>query len=154
MSYWLLKSEPSVFGIEHLIASPNQTTPWDGVRNYQARNWMRDAMRLGDQVFLYHSNCDTPGIVGIMEIVREGYPDESALDPQSPYFDPKSTPDNPRWYRVDARHVRRLERLISLEELKRYPELDGMPLTRRGNRLSVMPVTEQQWRFILSLEKG
>lgn len=154
MHYWLMKSEPSVFGIEDLIESPGQTTPWDGVRNYQARNWMRDAMRLGDQVFLYHSNCDTPGIVGIMEVVREGYPDVSAFDPQSPYFDPKSTPDSPRWYRVDVRHVRRLERLISLEEIKRYPELDGMPLVRPGNRLSVMPVTEQQWRFILSLESA
>jgi predicted RNA-binding protein with PUA-like domain len=152
MNYWLMKSEPSVFSIEDLLASPDQITPWEGVRNYQARNWLRDGMQVGDQAFLYHSNCTTPGIVGIMEVVRAGYPDPTAFDPNNPYYDPKSEPAKPRWYRVDVRHVRTLDRLISLEELKHYPEIEDMPLLRRGNRLSVMPVTAPQWHFILGLE--
>jgi predicted RNA-binding protein with PUA-like domain len=124
------------------------------VRNYQARNMMRDQMKVGDQIFFYHSNCDEPGIVGIMEVVREGYPDHTAFDPEAKYFDPKSDPDNPRWYMVDVRYVRHLARNIPLTELKRYAEgpLEGMPLVRKGNRLSVIPVTAEQWRFILSLE--
>jgi predicted RNA-binding protein with PUA-like domain len=154
MQYWLMKSEPDVFGIDHLAARPDRTEPWDGVRNYQARNMMRDQMKVGDQIFFYHSNCDEPGIVGIMEVVREGYPDHTAFDPEAKYFDPKSDPDNPRWYMVDVRYVRHLARNIPLTELKRYAEgpLEGMPLVRKGNRLSVIPVTAEQWRFILSLE--
>src|SRR6056297_785427 len=105
MNYWLMKSEPDVFGIEHLKACANKTEPWDGVRNYQARNFMRDDMRVGDQAFFYHSNCKTPGIVGIMEIVREGYPDYTAFDPDSNHFDPKSDPDKPRWIMVDVKYV-------------------------------------------------
>jgi predicted RNA-binding protein with PUA-like domain len=154
MRYWLMKSEPDVFGIDNLAALPDQTEPWDGVRNYQARNMMRDQMRLGDRVFFYHSNCSEPGIVGIMEVAREGYPDHTAFDPGSDHYDPKSEPDRPRWFMVDVRYVRHLARNIPLSELKQYEggPLSGLPLVRKGNRLSVMPVTPEQWDFILSLE--
>lgn len=154
MQYWLMKSEPDVFGIDHLVACPDQTEPWDGVRNYQARNMMRDQMKIGDQVLFYHSNCDIPGIAGIMEVVKEGYPDHTAFDPEQKYHDPKSDPDNPRWFMVDIRYVRHLTRNIPLAELKQYATgpLEDMPLVRKGNRLSIMPVTAEQWEFILSLE--
>ena len=147
-----MKSEPAAFGIDDLAALPDQTDHWEGVRNYQARNMLRDQMRRGDQVFFYHSNTAQPGIVGIAEVVREGYPDPTALDPQSKYYDPKSDPQNPRWFMVDIRLVRTLRRTITLAELKRYPQLEDFPLLRRGNRLSVMPVTREQWEFILRLE--
>jgi predicted RNA-binding protein with PUA-like domain len=152
MNYWLMKSEPDVFGIEDLIKRPDKTEPWDGVRNYQARNMMRDDMKKGDLAFLYHSNCKEPGIAGIMKIVREGYPDHTAFDAKEKYFDPKSDPDNPRWYMVDVRHVRTLKRIITLTELKTHDELSELPLVRRGNRLSVMPIIKTHWDFILSLE--
>jgi len=154
MNYWLMKSEPDDFGIDHLKARPEKTEPWDGVRNYQARNMMRDQMKKGDQVFFYHSNCKQPGIVGIMEVVREGYVDHTAFDPKEKYYDPKSDPDNPRWYMVDIKYRRHLKREISLQELKPYADdaLRDFPLLRRGNRLSIMPVTPEQWNFILSLE--
>ena len=152
MNYWLMKSEPDVYGIEHLKKLPGKTDSWDGVRNYQARNMMRDDMKKGDLVFFYHSNCKEPGIAGIMKVVRESYPDHTAFDPEQKYFDPKSDPDNPRWHMVDIKYVRTLKRVITLTELKEYSELQDMPLVRRGNRLSVMPVTQQQWDFILSLE--
>ena len=150
MSYWLMKSEPSEFGIDDLEACA--TEPWDGIRNYQARNMIRDAMRPGDQAFFYHSSCETPGIVGIMEIATAAYPDPTAFDPADKHFDPASDPENPRWYLVDVRFVRRLDRTIALSELKPFPELAGLPLVRRGNRLSVMPVSKEEWEFILSLE--
>ena len=152
MNYWLMKSEPETFGIDDLKKRPKQIEPWDGVRNYQARNTLRDRMKVGDQAFFYHSSCDTPGIVGIMEIVQAGYPDSSAFDPEDPHFDPKSDQKNPRWYRVDVRFVRKLKRTISLAELKSHKALTSFPLLQRGSRLSVMPVTPQQWKFILSLE--
>lgn len=152
MRYWLMKSEPDVFGIDDLMERPQQTEPWDGVRNYQARNMMRDDMQPGDPVFFYHSNCAVPGIVGIARIVCPAYPDTTALDPTHPYHDPRSTVDHPRWYRVDVQLVRKLSRTISLTELKNRPELADMALVRRGNRLSIMPVTPEQWTFILSLE--
>ncbi len=153
MSYWLLKSEPQAFGVTDLENAPDQTTPWEGVRNYQARNFLRDDMRLGDQAFFYHSGTANPAIVGIVEVVRAGYPDETAFDPASPYHDSGSTPDRPRWYRVDVRLVRRLRRSITLAELKRQQEaLGDFPLLRRGNRLSVLPVTAAQWAFVLALE--
>jgi predicted RNA-binding protein with PUA-like domain len=152
MKYWLMKSEPDVFGIDDLQNAPEKNEPWDGVRNFQARNMMRDDMNEGDLAFLYHSNCKEPGIAGIMEIVRAGYPDMTAFDSNARYFDPKSDPANPRWYRVDVRYVRKLKRVITLSELKEHPEVTGLPLVRRGNRLSVMPVSRQQWKFILSLE--
>jgi len=151
MQYWLMKSEPDTFSIDALCRRPGGTEHWDGVRNYQARNMMRDQMRLGDQVFFYHSNCAEPGIVGIMEVAREGYADFLAFDPKDPHFDPQSTPDNPRWFMVDVKYVRHLPRTITLRELKEKAELTDLALVRRGNRLSIMPVTEAQWNFILSL---
>jgi predicted RNA-binding protein with PUA-like domain len=154
MAHWLMKSEPDAFGIDDLAARPDQTEPWDGVRNYQARNMMRDEMQPGDQVFFYHSNCKVPGIVGVAEVACAGYPDHTAFDPQAKYYDPKSDPDNPRWYMVDVRYVRHLKRTIPLTELKQYADgpLAELPLVRRGNRLSIMPVTPAQWDFILGLE--
>lgn len=152
MKYWLMKSEPDAFGISDLYHRPGRTEHWDGVRNYQARNMMRDEMKLGDQVFFYHSNCDEPGVVGIMAVVREGYPDFTAFDPENKHFDPKSDPASPRWVMVDVKHVRTLSRTIPLRELKEKPELSDLALVKRGNRLSIMPVTKSQWDFILSLE--
>lgn len=152
MNYWLMKSEPDAFGIDDLYQQPNQTEHWDGVRNYQARNMMRDEMKLGDQIFFYHSNCAMPGIVGIMEVVREGYPDFTAFDPEDPHFDPKSDPDNPRWFMVDVRHVKTLSRTITLQELKQEPKLAELALVRRGNRLSIMAVSKAEWDFILTME--
>lgn len=152
MNYWLMKSEPSTFSIDDLIDKPEQTEHWDGVRNYQARNMMRDDMKIGDRVFFYHSNCDVPGIVGIMEVVKESYPDFTAFDPDDPHFDPKSNPNDPRWFMVNVKFVRKFSRTISLQELKDKEELTELALVRRGNRLSIMPITEQQWNFILDLE--
>jgi predicted RNA-binding protein with PUA-like domain len=150
MQYWLMKSEPDVFGIDDLQRVGIE--PWDGVRNYQARNMLRDQMQLGDLVFFYHSNCELPGITGLAEIARQGYPDDTAFNPEAKYFDPKSAPQNPRWYRVDVKFVRKLQRTLSLQELREHPALKNMPLVRKGNRLSVMPVTEQEWHDILALE--
>jgi len=152
MNYWLMKSEPDTFGIDDLFKRPAQTEHWDGVRNYQARNMMRDDMKIGDQVFFYHSNCDEPGIVGIMQVARESYPDFTAFDPDDKHFDPKSNPDKPTWYMVDVKFVRKLSRNISLRELKLKTELADLALLRRGNRLSIMPVNAEQWAFILNLE--
>ncbi|BBL72644.1 EVE domain-containing protein [Methylogaea oryzae] len=152
MQYWLMKSEPSEFSYDDLVARPDQTEHWDGVRNYQARNMLRDQMKRGDQVFFYHSNCAEPGIVGIAEISREGYPDHTAFDPDSKHPDPASDPANPRWFMVDVKPVRKLKRTITLAELKDRPELGDLALVRRGNRLSIMPVAADQWAFILSLE--
>jgi predicted RNA-binding protein with PUA-like domain len=152
MHYWLLKSEPSEFSITDLINAKNQTTPWEGVRNYQARNMMRAQMKKGDLTFFYHSNCDVPGIVGIVKIVQEGYPDRSAFNATSKYFDPKSSPDMPTWYHVDVQYVRTLKRFLSLPELKQNHLLRDLALVRRGNRLSVMPVSAPQWQAIVAME--
>ena len=152
MAHWLMKTEPKEFSIDDLARRAKRTEPWDGVRNYQARNMMRDQMRAGDQAFLYHSNCDPPGIAGIMEIAREGYPDPTAFDPADPHYDPNSDPAAPRWYLVEVRFVRRLRRTITLAELRERPELAGLALVRRGNRLSVMPVSRAEWQAILALE--
>lgn len=153
MRYWLMKSEPDEFGIEDLRNRPDRTEPWDGVRNYQARNFMRDEMSVGDRAFFYHSNCKEPGIVGIMTISRAGYPDDTAFDPEDKHYDPKSDPEKPRWYRVDVTFERELDRCISLAELKQHAQaLEGLHLLRRGNRLSVIPVSADHWRYILSLE--
>ena len=152
MNYWLMKSEPSVFGIDDLAARPKKTEPWDGVRNYQARNMMRDTMRRGDLAFFYHSNCEPPGIVGIMEVVREGYPDPTQFDPESKYHDPKSDLDDPRWYLVDVRLKKRFRAMVTLAELReRAGELGDFALLRKGNRLSVMPVEKATWKRILEL---
>lgn len=152
MNYWLMKSEPSEFGIDDLKNNTNKTEPWDGVRNYQARNMMRDDMKKGDLVFFYHSNCKVPGIVGIMTIHKEGYPDPTAFDPDDKHYDPKSDPDKPRWILVDVKYKRKLKRTISLSELKEQKCLENMKLLQRGNRLSVMPVAKKEWDYILSLE--
>ncbi len=149
--YWLMKSEPGCYGIEHLAKEKNQTTSWDGVRNYQVRNMMRDQMRLGDRAFFYHSSCKEPGIVGEMEVVREGYPDHTAFDPEDEHYDPKSDPDSPRWFMVDLKLVRICDKIISLKELKQHSALEEMLILRRGNRLSVTSVTPEEWRFIDSL---
>jgi predicted RNA-binding protein with PUA-like domain len=150
MQYWLFKSEPSEYSIDDLRRE--QVDHWDGVRNHQARNMMRDQMKQGDLAFFYHSNCADTGIVGIMSIAREGYPDHTAFDPNDKHYDPKSDPDRPCWYMVDVRFERRLKRTITLRELKTHPELADMALVRKGNRLSIMPVTAQQWDLILGLE--
>lgn len=153
MHYWLMKSEPDEFSIQALKNRPHQTEGWDGVRNYQARNFMRDDMREGDLAFFYHSNTQVPGVVGIMRITREGYPDDTAFDPQDPHYDPKSDPDKPRWYRVDVTFERELARVIPLAEIKDHAdELEDLPLVRKGNRLSVMPIEKKHWDFILGME--
>jgi predicted RNA-binding protein with PUA-like domain len=153
MHYWLMKTEPSTFGLEHLAAAPRRTTAWDGVRNYQARNLLRQ-MHKGDQAFLYHSSTEVPGIVAIMQIVKEAYPDPTAFERKHHHYDPDSDPKNPRWFMVDVQLNRRLARTITLEELRthEHKELKGMLLLRRGNRLSVTPVASAHWQFILSLE--
>ena len=153
MSFWLLKSEPEVFSIDDLARSSRKTTCWDGVRNYQARNFLR-AMQVGDRAFFYHSNCAEPGIVGIVAIVREAYPDPTAFDRRDPHYDAKSDRRDPTWYMVDVKLERKLERSISLTELKARANgaLAGLLLLRRGNRLSVLPVDERHWNRIVALE--
>ena len=153
MNYWLMKSEPGEFSIQDLRQCPEQREPWDGVRNYQARNMLRDQMQPGDRAFFYHSNCSVPGIAGTMQIVSKGYPDATAFDPGDTHYDPRSDPGNPRWYRVDVEYEREFKRIISLAEMKPIPALQGMALLRKGNRLSVMPVTAMEWALILSLEE-
>lgn len=153
-NYWLIKSEPSCFSLDDLRQSPEQTSPWDGVRNYQARNFMRDGMKKGDQLFFYHSNCNPPGIVGIAEVVSAAYPDYTAFDPNSDHPDANSTPDKPRWFMVDVRFKSQFPHLLSLDALKQHPELKNMPLVRKGNRLSVMPVSELEWIHICQLAQS
>jgi predicted RNA-binding protein with PUA-like domain len=147
MRFWLMKSEPNVFSIDDLMARPNQIEPWEGVRNYQARNFMRE-MAESDLAFFYHSNCKVAGIVGVMKIVKAAYVDDSAFDENSPYFDAKSTVEKPRWWRVDVQFVEKFEQPITLHELKTKSELADFQLVQRGNRLSILPVTEMQWQFI------
>lgn len=152
MRYWLMKSEPSDVSIDDLAALPTQSIDWYGVRNYQARNFMRDQMKLGDQAFFYHSNCETPGIAGIVEISKLAYPDRFQFEQGHKYHDPKSTPKNPRWVNVDVKFVRKT-RLLSLKELREYPELASLRILQRGNRLSITPVDPREWDFILKLLK-
>ena len=149
MRYWLMKSEPDEVGIDDVLAAPGRTVAWFGVRNYQARNFMRDGMQPGDQVLFYHSSCAEPGIAGIVEVVGAPYPDTSQFDPASHYYDAKATPAAPRWISVDVKAVRKT-RLLSLKELRTYPELEQMRLLAKGSRLSVMPVEAAEWRFILA----
>ncbi len=151
--YWLMKSEPNCFSIDDLYNAPQKTTCWDGVRNYQARNFMRDDMQIADKVFFYHSNCKTPGIIGIAEVVSKPYPDSTAWDSTSDHPDSKSTPDKPIWYMVDIKFIEKLPEIISLEELRKYPELNKFKLLQKGNRLSVLPVSQEDWKFILNLKK-
>jgi predicted RNA-binding protein with PUA-like domain len=155
VNYWLLKTEPESFGIEQLAASPRRTAPWDGVRNYQARNFLRDRVQRGDLAFLYHSSCAVPGIVGIVRVVRGGYPDASAFERRHQYFDPASDPAAPRWFAIDVQLQRRCRRVVTLEELRAHAhgKLRAFALLQRGNRLSVLPVSAAHWRFIVSLEQ-
>lgn len=151
MNYWLFKSEPDAFSIDDLRAMPGKKDHWDGIRNYQARNMMRDDMKKGDLGFFYHSSCAVPGIVGIVEIVKEAYDDHTALDKKSRYFDPKATPENPRWCMVDVKFKKKFKSVLSLEELKKQKKLASMTLLKKGNRLSIMPVDAKHWNTILSL---
>jgi predicted RNA-binding protein with PUA-like domain len=147
MRYWLMKSEPDEFSIDDLVAAPRRSTAWFGVRNYQARNFMRDAMQLGDRAFFYHSSCPEPGIAGVVEVAAEAYPDASQFDPKSAYYDPASSPAAPRWLNVDVRLVRKT-RFVPLAELRAHPELSEMQVLQRGSRLSITPVTASEWRFV------
>ena len=150
MTNWLMKSEPDAYGIDDL--ERDRREPWDGIRNYQARNMMRDDMQIGDKVFFYHSNCKDIGVVGVMKVASKPYPDPTQFDPESNYYDPKSNPDEPRWCLVDVQFVKKLSRTISLAEIKAHPGLDDMILVRRGNRLSIMPINEEHWQIILGME--
>jgi predicted RNA-binding protein with PUA-like domain len=154
MNYWLMKTEPSTFGIDDLAKRPKKTAMWDGVRNYQARNMLRDDFRKGDQAFLYHSSADEVGVAGIMTVVSTAYPDPTQFDRKSDHYDPASDRENPRWLVVDVQLKRRLKRIITLDELRAHAsrELDGMLLLKRGNRLSITPLSPAHWQFILSLE--
>ncbi len=146
--YWLMKSEPAVVGIDHVLAMPKKTVDWWGVRNYQARNFMRDQMQVGDGVLFYHSSCAEPGIAGLAEVASAAYPDRTQFDPKSPYYDSKSTPETPRWMNVDVRIVKKT-RLVGLDELRAHSELANMRALQRGNRLSITPVDPAEWTFIV-----
>lgn len=152
-NYWLMKSEPDVFSIEDLEKVPAQTTHWDGVRNYQARNFMRDTMKVGDQLFFYHSNAAPSGIAGIAEIVKAGYPDFTAFDKNDVHFDPKSDKANPTWYMVDVKFVESFARVLSLEDLRGIAALQNMVLLQKGSRLSVQPVTSSEWQAVVALAR-
>jgi predicted RNA-binding protein with PUA-like domain len=151
--YWLMKSEPAEFSIDDLVQAPGQTTAWIGVRNYQARNFMRDDMRVGDRAFFHHSSCAEPGIAGIVEVSRAAYPDATQFDPKSPYYDVKATRAAPRWVHVDV-HLLRKTRLVTLPMLRETPGLEDMVVLRRGNRLSITPVTAAQWKIVEKLAKA
>ncbi len=150
MRYWLMKSEPSDVSIDDLAAMPQQTIAWYGVRNYQARNFMRDQMRVGDQVFFYHSSCERPGIVGTAKVCKLAYPDSTQFDPGSKYFDPKATSQNPRWFNVDVQFAKKT-RLVGIKELRGYPELINMRILQKGSRLSITPVDPAEWKFIMGI---
>jgi predicted RNA-binding protein with PUA-like domain len=152
MKYWLMKSEPDVFGISDLERAPSQRSAWDGVRNYQVRNMMRDEMRIGDLAFFYHSSCAEPGIYGVMRIAKEGYPDHTALDPMHDHFDPKSKPDQPTWYMVDVEFVERFKHPVTLDQLRAHADrLTDMLVLKRGNRLSITPIATDEWTYITAL---
>lgn len=150
MAYWLFKTEPGCFSFDDLKKRPGMTEPWDGVRNFQARNFLRDQVRIGDWVLFYHSSIAEPAVVGLAEIVRDGYPDATALNPNAEHFDPRASADNPVWYMVDLRYVAPLPGIVTLESIKQHPLLAEMPLVKRS-RLSIQPVTENEWRIILAM---
>jgi len=150
-NYWLFKTEPSTFSFDDLMNAPNRTTAWDGVRNFQARNMLRDQVKVGDLVFIYHSSADPTGIAGIAEVVRAGYPDPTAFDDQDSHFDPKSDPKNPSWYLVDVRAVEKLPRFIPLDELRKVKGLEDMVLLKRGSRLSIQPVKPAEWEIVTKI---
>lgn len=150
MAHWLMKSEPDAYSIDELERDVQE--PWDGIRNYQARNMMRDKMKVGDDVFFYHSSCKVPAVVGLAKIASAAYPDPTQFDPEAKYYDPKSSPDNPRWMLVEVAFVRKTKRAITLKELKAHPGLSDFRLNMRGNRLSIFPVSKEHWDIVLSLE--
>lgn len=152
--YWLVKTEPGDFSVDDLWGLSGRVTHWDGVRNFQARNFLRDEMKKGDLVFFYHSNCAEPGIVGIAEVVKAGYPDHTAFDKKDPHYDSKSDPKNPTWYMVDIRGVEKFPRTVPLSELRQNPELEGMPLLQKGSRLSVQKVGAMEWNAVLKAAKA
>lgn len=154
MQYWLFKSEPDAFSIDDLAAKPEQTEHWDGIRNYQARNFLRDQVKLGDQVFFYHSSCKNVGIVGVAEVVRESYPDHTQFDPSSNYYDPKSSPENPRWVMVDIRLKKKFAQILPLQAIKAMPDITEIGLIRKGHRLSIMPVEPAEWQLLLERAEG
>lgn len=154
MKYWLFKTEPDAFSIDDLIAMPNQTEHWDGIRNYQARNFLRDEVKLGDQVFIYHSSCKNVGIAGIAEVVKEGYVDHTQFDPESKYFDPKSPKDKPRWIMVDIQFKQKFPKILPLKEIKSMPEITDIGLVKKGGRLSIMPVQQTEFECLLSRCQG
>ncbi|APV49664.1 EVE domain-containing protein [Betaproteobacteria bacterium GR16-43] len=152
MAYWLMKSEPDEFSIDDLVAAPKQSTPWFGVRNYMARNYMRDSMKVGDGVLFYHSSCEVPGIYGLAKVSSTPYPDDSQFQKKSPYFDPKAKREEPRWMLVDVK-LDRKTRVMPLSEMREHPELADMITLKKGNRLSITPVTPAEWKFIANLLK-
>ena len=154
MNYWLMKSEPDAYSIHDLAAEPDQTDYWDGIRNYQVRNFMRDDMKVGDKAFFYHSSCAVPGIVGTMRIVKEAYTDHTAFDPTEQYYDSKSNPDEPRWVMVDVQLDTIFPEIITLTELRKHEELAEMRVLQKGNRLSITPVAEEHWNFVMFLATG
>ncbi|MEC8232126.1 MAG: EVE domain-containing protein [Pseudomonadota bacterium] len=153
MAYWLFKTEPDAFSIDDLANRENQTEPWDGVRNYQARNFLRDDVALGDRVFIYHSSCKHVGIAGVAEVVKAGYPDATQFDPESNYYDPKSPPESPRWFRVDVKFVEKFHKVLPLAEIKAMPAIVELPLVKKGGRLSIMPVSENEWQQLYAAAK-
>jgi predicted RNA-binding protein with PUA-like domain len=153
MHYWLMKSEPSECSVDDVLGMPKHTVPWVGVRNFQARNFMREQMQVGDGVLFYHSSCPEPGIVGLAEVASAPYPDATQFDPQSPYYDAASKPDHPRWYHVDVKVLEKT-RLLSLAEMRAAEQLASMIVLRRGNRLSITPVTDAEWQSVVDLLKA
>ncbi|GAA6185047.1 MULTISPECIES: EVE domain-containing protein [Alteromonadaceae] len=149
MNYWLFKSEPDAFSIDDLANKANQTEHWDGIRNYQARNFLRDKVQLGDQVFIYHSSCKNVGIAGLAEVVKGAYPDHTQFDPESKYYDPKSDPEQPRWYMVDVKLVKKFNQILSLKSIKAMPQIQQIGLVQKGHRLSIMPVNAEEFAYLL-----
>ncbi|MAD16203.1 MAG: EVE domain-containing protein [Alteromonadaceae bacterium] len=153
MQYWLFKTEPDAFSIDDLAARPNQTEHWDGIRNYQARNFLRDQVKQGDKVFIYHSSCKDVGIAGLAEVVKEAYPDHTQFDPESHYYDPKSSPENPRWVMVDVKFIEKFPDVLALKKIKTMPEISEVGLVKKGHRLSIMPVNEHEFSALLAASR-
>lgn len=153
MQYWLMKTEPDVFSIDDLKKSPSKTTQWEGVRNYQARNFMRDEMKKGDMVLIYHSNCKPPGVAGVAQVSKEGYPDFFAWDKKSKYYDAKCDPENPRWIMVDVKFKKKFKEVVSLDQLREHTQLKDMVILRKGNRLSITPLSKKEFEFISTLDR-
>lgn len=153
-NYWLLKTEPTTFSIQDLEKAPQKTTFWEGVRNYQARNFLRDSIQKGDEVFIYHSNTEVPAIMGTAKVVRAGYPDQSQYNPKSKYYDAKATLQNPRWFVIDIQHQQTFKNPISLQTLRNFDELSAMALLQKGSRLSVQPVQDSQWKAVIKMTRG